>query len=189
MCWDRSQVQVSVEVVIDLDTLRREQDHPCLLDGRPVPAAIGREIAGYATAFRRMVTDPVTGHLLDYGTRTYLPAPLRTYVLARDTTCRAPGCATRDRRRLQLDHAVAFPTGPSSTANTGALCTTCHQLKTAGHTQITDSRPDGSATWTTAWGQTLTIPPRRYLTGSDPDPDPPPDTGPEPLAPPEPPPY
>ncbi len=110
-----------------------------------------------------MVTDPVTGHLLDYGTTTYLPGPLRRYVLARDGQCRAPGCSARAASRLQLDHATSFPAGPSTARNTGALCTTCHQLKTDRRASITDSRPDGSCTWTTGWGQRVVIPAHPYL--------------------------
>ena len=82
--WDRSEADVVVNLVMDLDTLRREADHPVLLDGQPMPAELGRDLAGYARTWRRMVTDPVTGHLLDYGATTYLPAALRTFVLARD---------------------------------------------------------------------------------------------------------
>ena len=168
----RAHTALRTDLVIDLATLRREQDHPCLLDGHPVPAQVGRDLAGHATAWRRLVTAPVTGHLLDYGTTTYLPAPLRSYTLARDGHCRAPGCTTRTPSRLQMDHATPYPTGPSTAANCGTLCTTCHQLKTAGHTHITDSTADGSATWHTRWGQTITIPPRPVLPGRG-DPDPP----------------
>ena len=110
--WQPTPATTQVQLVIDLQTLRGEADRHCLLDGQPVPAEIGRDLAGYATAFRRMVTDPVDGHLLDYGTLTYLPAPLRTYVLARDGGCRAPGCTSRDPRRMQMDHATPFPDGP-----------------------------------------------------------------------------
>ncbi len=172
--WDRDRVQVSAQLVIDLPTLRHEAENPCLLDGQPVPAAIGRDLAGYARTWRRMITDPVTGHLLDYGRDTYLPAPLRTYVLARDGGCRAPGCTTKAPHRLQLDHADPYPHGPSNTTNTGGACTTCHQLKTAGHVGITDTAPDGSCTWRTGWGQAIRVPPRAYLDDPEPDPDPPP---------------
>ncbi|MDA8435492.1 MAG: hypothetical protein M0Z98_05850, partial [Actinomycetales bacterium] len=65
--------------------------------------------------------------------------------------------------------------------NNGAHCRTCHQLKTAGYADITDSRPDGSHTWRTAWGQTIHVPPRPVLD----DPDPPPAApAPPPLDPP-----
>ena len=174
--WQPTPATTQVQLVIDLQTLRGEADRHCLLDGQPVPAQIGRELAGYANAFRRMVTDPVDGHLLDYGTLTYLPAPLRTYVLARDGGCRAPGCTSRDPRRMQMDHAEPFPDGGSDAGNTGGICISDHQNKTAGHARIENSKPDGSCDWITAWGQRIHIPARPFLhdPADHPDPDPPP---------------
>ena len=152
--WEpRESVQVNLDLVTDLTTLRGEHDRP-LLEGQPVPAQIARERADTVTTWRRVVTDPVDGHLLDHGTRQYLPDALRRFVLARDGGCIAPDCTTRSPRRLQLDHVI------------------CHQLKTAGHITVTDSTADGSRTWTTASGQTVTIPPRPFL--HDPADDPPP---------------
>ncbi|MBI1379068.1 MAG: DUF222 domain-containing protein, partial [Frankiales bacterium] len=134
--WDTAPAQVTLTVVMDLDTLRGEADRHALLDGEPVPAPVGREYAAAATAWRRAVTDPVTGHLLDHGTTRYLPDRLRDYVLARDH-CRAPGCTTRATSRLEMDHAVPFPDGPSSAANCGGLCRRHHQLKTAHLADLT----------------------------------------------------
>ena len=145
-----------------------------------MPAEIAREVAGFARSWRRVVTDPVDGHVLDFGRTVYLPDRLRAYVFARDRGCRAPGCTNRAASRLQMDHALPFPIGPSSAGNCGALCTTCHQLKTDGHTDITDSTADGSCTWLTAWGQTIHVPAHAVLA----DPDPPPEPEPPPLEPP-----
>jgi hypothetical protein len=92
----------------------------------------------------------------------YLPDKLRDYVLARDH-CRAPGCSVRAMSRLEMDHAIPFPQGESSAANTGGLCRTHHQHKTAGQVDVEDSEADGSATWTTGWGQRISIPPRPFL--------------------------
>ncbi len=161
-----------MQLVIDLATLRGEADRHALLDGQPVPAEIGRELAGYARAFRRMVTDSVTGYLLDYGPLVYLPAPLRSYGLARDGGCRAPGCTTCDPRRIQLDHATPFPAGGSSTANTGGICLPHHQLKTSGFLHIEHGQPDGSCDWVTAWGQRVHIPARPFLHDPHDHPDP-----------------
>jgi hypothetical protein len=172
--WNRDPAaELEVQLVIDLATLRGEVENPCLLDGSPIPAGIGRELASYAKVFRRMVTDPVTGHLLDYGSRTYLPRPLRDYVGARDGGCRAPGCTTSAASRMQMDHAVPFPEGGSDPSNTHLLCTTCHQLKTAGLADLDDLQPDGSATWVTAWGQSVWVPPRSFLPSVEPLPPPP----------------
>ena len=153
--WEpRESVRVNLDLVIDLTTLRGEDDRLALIEGQPVPAQIARERADTVTTWRRVVTDPVDGHLLDHGTRQYLPDTLRRFVLARDGGCIAPDCTTRSPRRLQLDHVI------------------CHQLKTAGHITVTDTHADGSRTWTTASGQTVHISPRPFL--HDPADDPPP---------------
>jgi hypothetical protein len=162
--WDpRASVVVHLDLVMDLDTLRGEADRVALLEDQPVPAEIAREHADAVTTWRRMITDPVDGHLLDYGTRQYLPEKLRRYVLARDGGCIAPDCSTRSPRRLQMDHVIPFPEGSSSAANCDAKCITTHQLKTAGYVEVSDSRSDGSRTWTTRWGQQVRIPPRPFL--------------------------
>ena len=62
-----------------------------------------------------------------------------------------------------MDHAIPFPTGPSTTPNSGLLCEACHQLKTLRLLHITRTSPDGSATLRTAWGQHTQIGPRPYL--------------------------
>ncbi len=182
LTWDRSEVDVVVNLVIDLDTLRGEADRIALLDGQPVPGEIGREVARFGSWWRRLVTDPVDGHLIDFGRAQYLPEKLRRFVFARDGGCRTPYCGVHAESRLQLDHAEEWPVGESSAANTGAHCTTCHQLKTAGYADITDSNADGSYTWRTGWGQTIHVPPRPVLD----DPDPPPA---EPAPPLDPPPF
>ncbi len=80
--WDRSEVDVVVNVVIDLDTLRGEADRVALLDGQPVPGEIGREVAKFGSWWRRLVTDPVDGHLIDFGRAQYLPEKLRRFVFS-----------------------------------------------------------------------------------------------------------
>lgn len=155
--------------MIDLATLRGEAENPCLLDGSPIPAPIGRTLAREISHWRRMVTDPVDGHLLDYGRRTYLPEALRTFVAERDQTCRNPWC-DQPAQRCDMDHADPWPHGPSTTTNNGPLCHDCHALKTAGAAFIDNSAPDGSGTWRTAWGQRTPITPTRYLdNGGTPD--------------------
>jgi hypothetical protein len=160
-----------LQVVIDLSTLLGLADEPGLLNGHPVPAAIARELSTECGSLRRIVTDPVDGHLLDYGTRTYLPDALRAFVMARDGHCRAPGCG-QPAARSQLDHGVAFPIGPSSTANAHMLCKRDHDLKTTGHLIMTSHAADGSAAWRTRDGQRGSTAPRPYLV--DPADDPPP---------------
>ena len=114
-----------------------------------------------------MVTDPVTGHLLDKG-RAYMADDVREFVLHRDGGCRIPGCGVRHRDRLQVDHAIEWPEGPTTASNLGAIDTTHHQLKTHGFLDILDSAADGSALLATLWGQRIVIPPRAFLREPDP---------------------
>ena len=162
--FDRAKATViTTEIVIDLDTLRGLADHVALINDQPAPADLARDLATWTTFIRRVVTDPVDGYLLDYGDRVYLPPALRRHCFARDRGCRSPGCTRRAARLLQLDHAEEHPHGPSSAANCGPQCVECHQRKTTGLLDITDSRADGSATFHTALGQTVRIPARPYL--------------------------
>jgi hypothetical protein len=174
---DTDPATIECQLVIDLPTLRGEADHVALLDGTPVPGVVGRELARQATHFRRMVTDPVTGHLLDYGRRRYQADDVRDFVLHRDGACRIPTCGIHAHSRLEADHAEAFPDGETSAANLGALDTTHHQLKTNGYLGIENSDADGSAILTTLWGQRIHIPAPDFLREPDPStwrPDPPP---------------
>jgi len=151
--------KVTVEVVIDLDTLVGIRAAMGLVNDEPVPAEVAQAYACQADWLRRIVVAPVDGHLLDYGTLTYLPGALNRHVTARDHRCRACG----SRRNLQMDHAVPFPAGESSTGNCGLLCLDCHQRKTRGLLRIVESAPDGSATFVTHWGQAFRVRPRPYL--------------------------
>jgi len=102
---------VDVQVVIDLPTLAGLADNPGeLLGYGPIPAALARELA-VGGGWRRLVADPVTGHLLDYGTSVYRPPqPLADFIDARDRTCRIPGCA-RPAPLCDHDHNLAFDKG------------------------------------------------------------------------------
>lgn len=65
-----------VQVVIPHTTLLGHDDQPCELVGYgPIPADLAREIAADAV-WTRLVTDPLSGTLLDHGPH-HLPAPRR----------------------------------------------------------------------------------------------------------------
>ena len=107
--------------MLTLDTLLGLRDDPATINGRSVPADIARELATGTTALRRLVTDPVTGHLLDYGTTREPPTALAEFLLARDRECRVPHCHIRA-SACDLDHATPWAQGgTSSSANMGAL--------------------------------------------------------------------
>ncbi|HET8969428.1 MAG TPA: DUF222 domain-containing protein [Candidatus Nanopelagicales bacterium] len=161
--------RVETQVVLTLDTLLGLRQDPGTINGRSVPADIARALASGTTALRRLVTDPVRGHLLDYGTAREPPADLVEFLLARDGECRVPHCRIRA-SACDLDHAVPrTQRGPTSSTNMGALSRGHHTPKTNGWTDIIESSADGSATYVSILGQRIPIPPRPVL--GDPAPE------------------
>ncbi len=148
-----------VQVTIDLATLLGLADRPGELAGYgPIPASAARALAADGN-WRRLVTDPLTGALLDYGRTTYTPpAALVDFLLARDGTCRFPGCSL-PAVRCDLDHGVAWEDGGGTDRdNLGPLCRRHHRLKT--HTGWALRRnADASVTWTSPAGAIYTLPP------------------------------
>jgi hypothetical protein len=149
---------VQAQIVIDLTTLLGMDDKAACLRGHgPIAADVAREWLRDATTWRRLVVDPVDGHLLDFGPLVHDPPPrLDRFVRARDQRCVFPGC-NRSAIRADLDHQVPFRAdgtgGSTSARNLAALCRRHHRLKThAGWSYVTD--PDGSITWTSPSGRT-----------------------------------
>lgn len=97
------------------------------------------------TTLRRLITDPITGALVDRGAHSYVPSPeLVAWLAARDEGCRFPGCPARA-CRCDVDHARNFAAGGSTTiAETGLLCRRHHNGKTHGGWRIEESHADGS---------------------------------------------
>ncbi len=154
----RPQLQVTVAAT----TLLGLDNHPGELAGYgPIPASMSRDIAADAT-WRRILTDPESGALLDYGTTTYAPPQsLADHVINRDRTCRWPGCRQRA-LRCDLDHRNPYPCGPTAEHNLHALCRRHHRAKTeGGWTYTRDCR--GNLTWTSPTGHSSTHPPEPQL--------------------------
>jgi hypothetical protein len=141
-----------VQYLIDLPSLLGLADNPAeLLGYGPIPAALVRDRAGEAD-WRRLVVDPVTGYLLDFGHKVYRPpAELADYVTARDRRCRFPGCNTRA-TVCDIDHNIPAPHGDTSAKNCCCLCRRHHRLKTFGGWKV-ELKPDGSAVWTSPCGR------------------------------------
>lgn len=151
---------LTVNVTIDLPTLLGLAENPGELAGYgPIPASIAREIAADAK-WSRFITDPVTGNLLDFGRQHYEPPQaLKDFLIARDRTCRFPGCR-RSATLSDLDHAQSWDSGGStSLENLGALCRRHHKLKTHHKWQV-ESYPDGSCKWRSPAGKEFFTPAR-----------------------------
>jgi hypothetical protein len=115
----------------------------------PIPASVARMLAGDAT-WRRLLTDPVSGVLLDYGRTTYRPpAALADFVRARDHRCIFPGCS-RPADSCDIDHRKRYPEGPTCPDNLDCLCRHHHRLKHEGGWKI--NFINGVHVWTTPTG-------------------------------------
>ena len=151
---------VTVNVTIDLPTLLGLAENPGQLSGYgAIPASVARELASDAT-WKRFITDPQTGNLLDYGREKYEPPQaLVDFLLARDRTCRFPGCR-QPASRADIDHAQSWETGgETKPENLGLLCRRHHRLKTHGHWALV-SNSDGSCEWTSPAGKSYFVPAR-----------------------------
>lgn len=132
-----------------------------LLGGGAIPAPLLAElIAGGATV--RTMRDfcdsaPETG---------YRPSTaLREFVRMRDLTCRFPGCDC-PADRCDIDHAIAWPAGPTHPSGLRCMCRKHHLLKTfyAGPGGWSDVQsPDGTIVWTSPTGATYTTYPGSRL--------------------------
>ena len=150
----RAQLQVTVPASVLLGI----SDAPGHLAGYgPITAATAREIAESAT-WRRVLTDPVRGAVLDVGTTTYRPpAPLDRHVKTRDGTCRQTSC-NGPAHLCELDHTIPFPLGPTAHGNLGPLCKRHHIAKGRPGRRVVQAAP-GVFTWTMPTGHTYTVRP------------------------------
>jgi uncharacterized protein DUF222/HNH endonuclease len=150
----------AINVTVSLGTLLGCDEQPAVLDGYgPITAALARRIAADPTGtWRRLITDD-TGQLLDYGRRTYRPpANLTDHVIARDTTCRFPGCR-RPARLCDLDHDQPWDNGGETNSdNISALCPRHHNAKHHAGWQI-KHRQDGSHEWSSPTGHRYLVSP------------------------------
>jgi len=151
---------VTVNVTIDLPTLLGLAENPGQLAGYgPIPASVARELAS-DSQWKRFITEPQSGNLLDFGRESYEPPQhLKDFLIARDRTCRFPGCR-RSALLSDLDHAQSWETGGhTSIENIGALCRRHHRLKTHDGWSL-ESFPDGSCTWRSPLGKEFFTPAR-----------------------------
>jgi Domain of unknown function (DUF222) len=141
-----------VQFLTDLPSLLGLADNPAdMLGYGPIPAALMRGKAAKAD-WRRLIIEPVTGMLLDFGSVVYRPpAELADYLVARDRRCRFPGCNT-PATYCDIDHNIPAPKGSTSAKNCCCLCHRHHQLKTFSDWSL-ELKPDGSCLWTSPCGR------------------------------------
>ncbi len=135
----------TVNVTVPLTTLVGEGGEPAELAGfGPVSAEVARRIAGGAM-LRRLLTDPASGALLDYGTTRYEPPQhLSDHVIARDRTCRFATCSW-PAESSELDHTQPFRPdgsgGRTAADNLGPFHRRHHNDKTHHRFKVTQPEP------------------------------------------------
>jgi hypothetical protein len=141
-----------IQVTVPLSTLIGIDEHPGELVGYgPIPSGVARRIAAEGT-WRRLLTDPATGRLIDYGTTRYTPPQdLRDLIIARDRECMFPTCSM-PAHRGQIDHTISYPHGPTAQTNLGPPCDPHHDLKTRWGWQV-DQPEEGRFIWTSPVGR------------------------------------
>ena len=114
-----------------------------------VPAMTAWALAAGGT-WRRLITDPVGGTVIDVGrTRYRPPAGLADLVRARDRACVFPTCQT-PAERCDIDHLTAWSQGgTTSLDNLVVLCEAHHRLKHTPGWALTRNNTTGTLSWHT----------------------------------------
>ena len=145
----------AISVVVSSDTLLQLGDEPGHLVGYgPITAECARRLASEESGtWRRLLTDPDTGELLDVSSDTYRPsARLRAFVQARDSVCAFPTC-NQPGYRCEFEHITEFRSGGRTCRCNGALACRRHNQCKIDSDWSYVRNADGSFTWTTAEGR------------------------------------
>jgi hypothetical protein len=156
---------VTVSLAIDLPTFLGLTDHPgeILGTGAMIPADALRDLIPHA-ALRRIITDPLTGELLDYGRTSYrFPADATAFVIARWVTSTGPG-STVPAANVDIDHGQPWQQGGVTRPANGNPCNRrWHRAKTIGGWTV--AQRDNTWVWTSPLGLHYETSPHDYRLG------------------------
>lgn len=173
--------QPDIQVTVAWSTLIGADDAPADLTGfGPIDATTARRIAfDPNSVWRRLLVEPASGRLLEYGRTTYRPPQdLEDFVIARDRFCVFPTC-DRPAITCDLDHEHDWIDGGTTcAAKIHALCRRHHRLRHEAGWRYEVNSDDGSTIWTDPVGRRHAKPPAMLPT---PQPVEPPDLGPPPF--------
>lgn len=139
---------------------------PGTVNGAPVAPDVARQLvgSGHSTVYR-LLTDPVTGVVLDHAAEKYtIPDPLRTALVEKWQFCTLPGC-DRSAVKAELDHIIPFnhsspwDGGLTTMQNLHPLCRQHHQMKTERKISVTRDSLTGLLSWQLPGGVTATSEP------------------------------
>jgi len=152
----REHVTVELQVIAPIGTLAGLDDNPAELVGYgPIPAEVGRALAADAH-WRRVLTDPATGTVLDLGHRRVPTPALARLVRHQQSCCVFPGCGM-PAASADIDHTVGHASGGrTSLDNLGMLCRHHHRAKHAVGGWRLDQPTAGIFRWISPAGRTYT---------------------------------
>ncbi|GAA2752298.1 HNH endonuclease signature motif containing protein [Amnibacterium kyonggiense] len=171
----RKPVQVQLILTVPaLAWLGKTKEQAQLGGYGPIDLETAKALAGTATSFIRVLTDPVTGVRLSMDRKVYAPpADLARWVKIRDGRSRFPG-STIAPHLADIDHAREWQHGGATDArNLVTLGRTDHNLKSAG-LFIEAVEDDGTVGWDEVWGHHFADPPNDPLDPAPPELLPPP---------------
>lgn len=157
-----SKVGVTVALTIPIMSLLGHSDEPAVLEGAgPIDLDTARRLAATAPSITRLLTDPISGVVLQMDATQYRPsAALKRWLALTQVTCDFPGCGRRA-QNCDLDHTTAWAHGGTTTAaNLAHRCRKHHTMK--HQTKWRVDKPPGThrAIWTSPTGhQRETDPP------------------------------
>ncbi|MFD1721327.1 HNH endonuclease signature motif containing protein [Amnibacterium endophyticum] len=142
-----------------LSALGRTTEHAQLRGHGLMDVETAKDLAGRATSFVRVLTDPCTGVRLDMDRATRMPPEdMRRWVQVRDEVCRFPGC-NRPAHLCDVDHAHEWQHG-GVTGERNLLCA-CRADHLAKSEELfgNELRSTGAVRWCTPWRRTFDDPP------------------------------
>jgi uncharacterized protein DUF222 len=161
-------VRVELRVTVPASVLAGVSDDPGWLHGYgPITRDAVWELAARHDFWRRIVTDPLTGTVVEVSRRNP-PGSLREYVNTRTPTCVGVGCH-RPAETCEADHTRDYALGGvTAEANLGPTCRHHNLMKLNGGWRLEQPEP-GSFVWTTPAGLRYEVPVEPVV---EPTPDP-----------------
>lgn len=150
-----SQIKAQIQIQIPVLTAMGRSNKPATLIGvGPIDPATARELAGAASGWDRVLTDPITHGIL--AVDRYTPSEsLKRTLRVRDEHCRFPGCR-QPAHRTDIDHTKDYATGGHTReSNLALLCESHHMMKHEAAWTVVQ-HAGGILEWTSPTGQVFT---------------------------------
>ncbi|MGP5396478.1 DUF222 domain-containing protein [Arthrobacter rhombi] len=125
---------------------------PTVLGGGPIDQESAARLMLAAKTWWRVITDPLTGAVVEFGQNRYRPTPAQRAILHfRDGSCTTPGC-TGPAARCEIDHTREWQHGGGTDIGNLRLgCKRCHRLKSLGLLEV-EQRAGGTILVTSLFG-------------------------------------